>query len=146
MVSLENQLLTSLDGFDCDFGMVAEILAAQHFMSAEDLDALFGENFVEGLGDFFIESGHDFVHELNNSDIGSKTLVDGGHFEADDAAANDDQIFGDLGERKSSGGADDDLFVEGKVGEGCGFTACGDDGVLGSDGFFFAIVACDFAV
>ena len=61
---------------------------------------------------------------------GAEAGVDRAQLQPDDAGADHDHGFGDLGQRQRAGGGDDGLFVDRDAGEGGGFGPGGDDDVL----------------
>jgi hypothetical protein len=70
------------------------------------------------------------VEHFNHRDLGSQSVVDGGHLEADDAAADDQQPFGQLGRRQRAGGIDDPWVALREPGNRGRLRARGDDAVL----------------
>lgn len=139
VVGLQDLLLSSLHGLNSDFSVGAVVDSADDLVGSHDLDALLGEDLVEGFGDFLVEGGDDFVEVLHNDDVGAESLVDGSHFESDDSSSDDHEILGDLGEGEGASRTDDDLLIEGQSGEASGVAASGDDRLLDVDSFGLAV-------
>jgi hypothetical protein len=51
-------------------------------------------------------SGDELVHQLDDGDLGAELVVDGGHLEPDNPAAEDEQPLRDLAELQRAGGVD----------------------------------------
>ena len=47
---------------------------------------------MEGFGNLFIDARCNLVQKLDDSDIGTHSLVDRGHFKSDDTTADDDDF------------------------------------------------------
>src|SRR5690606_13711900 len=90
-----------------------------------------------------VHAAEDRVKILDHRDPGAKAGPDGAELEADDAAADHDEMAGNLLERQRAGGRDDHLLVEidinagdsGDVGAGC------DDDVPGLDRLRLAVLS-----
>lgn len=102
---------------------------------------------VEAVGVFLfphfdeitVGSGHKTCTEFDYGDACPQAAVNGCHFETDDAATDDEHLFGDHAQFEGAGGVYYPGVVLGHEGEGNGLGAGGDDGVLEFDDLLFAI-------
>lgn len=144
-VGLEGVFLAALGclGLDGDRSVVALHLGAEDFGVQFELEALFGEDLLERLGDLVVDAlSADAAEELDDGDLGAEPAPDRAHLEADDAAADDGHPFWDLFEIECAGAADDALLVDGDgaAGEGSDVGAGCDDDVFTLDLCFAAVV------
>jgi len=68
------------------------------------VDSFIGERLVYDLGDFGVFAGEEPVGSLDDADFGSEPSVHLGVFAADVAAADDDEMVGEVGEVEGGGG------------------------------------------
>ncbi|MNC88252.1 hypothetical protein D3C83_40510 [compost metagenome] len=73
-------------------------MAAGHLGAGVQLEALLREDPGRFLHDVAIVAGEDRRHELDDGDHRAEAAPDGAEFEADDAAADHDEVLGHLGE------------------------------------------------
>ena len=129
---------------DDGFGALAadDALVVAHFGGGDasvqaELEALFFKEFTGLFGDFGIHAREDAVEKFEDDDFGAEPIPNRTQLEADVTGADDDQSFGDGRIRQGFGAGADAVAVEGDAGQGCGFTAGGEEDVFGFelDGF-----------
>lgn len=75
VVALESLAVTAFHRLNDELAVCSVVGATDNLVGSEDLDALLGEDFVEGFGEFLIERGNDLVKELNHSNVAAEALV-----------------------------------------------------------------------
>ena len=88
---------------------------------------------VQRLDEVGVASGDQLIHELDHRHLGAERVVDGGHLQADDPAADDEQALGDGGDLQRARGVHDALVVR-QIGQPGGARARRDDAVLEAHG------------
>ena len=101
-----------------------------------EFQALFFEDAQHGLGNFSIHTGQDVVEEFNHGDLGPQTTPDRTHFQPDDACADDDHGFWNLGQGQRAGGADDACLIDFNALQRRHVGAGGDEDIPGFDNLF----------
>lgn len=145
MVGLKNNLVASLNRLNCDFSSIAQILAREHLMANHNLHALLRQNLIQHRRHLQIEAGTDLIQKLHNRNFRAQPRIHRSQLKPDDTTTHHNQFFRDLRQGQGARRANDVLLVEGEVWEGGGLAACGDQDVLGCDGFGLAVVGLDFA-
>ena len=110
----------------------ASLLDLRHLVAELELKALFLEHALELLGDLAVLAWQDAVEELDHRHLGAEPPPDRTQFEPDHAGADDDQLFGNLGQGQRAGRGDDRLLVDLDAGQRRHVGAGGDDDVLAS--------------
>ena len=112
------------DRFFLDFGL-------GDFCAEVEGESLFCEGFMECFCEFFVHTWCEGVEVFDDGDFGTESSIDRTDFESDDAASDDDEVFGYFLEVEGSCGRDDHGFIDGDSWQGRGRGTRGDD-----DGFF----------
>ena len=69
--------------------------AVRHARAGANLEALFAEDAVGFLHDVVVHARKNRGQQLDDGDFGAESFPDGAELEADDAAADDDEVFRD---------------------------------------------------
>ena len=69
------------------------VLSTDNLVWGQNFKSLFGEDFVEILGNFLVQSWYNLIQIFNNSNVSSEPGIDRTHLESDNTTADDDQIF-----------------------------------------------------
>ena len=95
-----------------------------------EADAAARHSLLQGGDEVPVGAGDDLIHPLDHGDLAAEGGVDGGHLQADDAAAEDEQALGDGGEGERAGGVEDARVIVRNEGETHGLRSGGDDGLV----------------
>ena len=104
----------------------------------------FSRSFCERERHFVVAGREDAGHEFDDRHFRTEAAPDGAHFDADVAAADDDEFFGELGEGERFGRRDDVFAVEGEGGDLDRGAAGGDEDVLCGEGPRASARGCNF--
>ena len=99
-------------------------------MAEVELETLLLQQALELLGDFAVHARQDAVEEFDDRHFGAEPPPDRAEFEADDAGADDEQLFGHGGQRSAPVEETIDLLVDLDAGQPRDVGAGGDDDVL----------------
>lgn len=136
--------LATLGGVNIQLDGLARLVPVDDLGGELEVNALLLEDLLGLLGDLGVHAGAaDLVQELDDGDLGAQAGPDRGHLQANDAAADDDELLGDLVQGDGAGAADDALLVNLQAGERGGLGAGGDQDVLADDAGLAAIVELD---
>ncbi|EGE56106.1 hypothetical protein RHECNPAF_750070 [Rhizobium etli CNPAF512] len=138
---IEHHLVSALDRLEGDLGALVALFDAGDLGAEMEIDALLGEHALKLFRDFAVHAAEDGIEIFDDGDLGAEPRPDRAEFEADDAAADDDQRFRHLVERDAAGGRDDGLFIDldlhaGNAGD---IRTGGDDDVLAFDLLHLAV-------
>ena len=103
-------------------------LGLQQDLGIAPLDAL-----VQRLDHVLVGAGDDLVHQLDHGDLGAERVIDAGHFQPDDAAAQHQHLLGDLVQFQRAGRIDHPGIVIGHEGQGDRLGSGGDDALIEAD-------------
>ena len=81
-------------------------LHAGHLGLQEDVLVPLADPFGQRVHDVLVGAGDELVHQLDDGDPGAEFGVHGGHFQADDPAADDQQPLRDAAQLQRAGGVD----------------------------------------
>ena len=96
-----------------------------------ELQPLLRQALLEQVADLDVGQRHDPGQELDDRDLRAQPLPDRAELQADVAAADDDQVLGNLVEAEGLGRADDRLAVERQERQGDRLAAGGQEDVAG---------------
>mmetsp|Transcript_18098 Transcript_18098/g.33046 ORF Transcript_18098/g.33046 Transcript_18098/m.33046 type:complete len:347 (-) Transcript_18098:429-1469(-) len=112
-IALDFRNLTALGGLGGELHNTVDNLTLGHLGAELEGETLLLKAALEAAADFRIQSGHNVVEELNDSDFSTKTLVDAAHLKADVSGANDDEALRNFLKSEGTGRRDDLLLVDG---------------------------------
>ena len=115
-------LETDLDAFGCGLGGGGTGLDHQ---AAQTLLVVL----LPDLDHVAVGTGHHAVEHLDHVHLGAQRGIDGGHFQADDAAADDQHALGHEAQCQRAGGVDDAIILR-QEGQPHGLAASRDDGLV----------------
>ena len=118
---------------DFDFDAFIAAFNGEDARAGEDLDAALGVDFGEFVGHFFVFGGQDVGQHFDDGDFAAVAVPNGGKFDADGAAADDDHVFGARGLEDGFAVGENALAVNGDARNGHGIGPGGDDDVFGAD-------------
>ncbi len=121
-----------------DDGAVGELFDAFHFFAQAHGDAAVAQVIAERFDDFLVGEFEQLVALFNEGDADAEDGEHAGVFDADDAAADDDERVGAVGKVENLVAVDDGAAVDGDFGRGGGLGADGDDDAVG----FEVVSAC----
>ena len=135
----------ALDRLERDLGASAGLFDRRHLGAELEVDALLGKQALRLLGQLAIHAAENVVEVLDDGDLGAEALPDGTEFETDDTAADDDELFRNLGKRDCAGRGDDDLLVKIDLNawNACDIRTGGNHDVLGFEFLHRAIFSGD---
>ncbi|MNN08188.1 hypothetical protein D3C81_1210380 [compost metagenome] len=109
-----------------------------------NFDALLLQAIGQRLDQVLVGARHQLVHELDHGDLGTQRAVHGGHFQADDAAADDQQGLGHFRQFQRVGGIHHALVFPREVRQLHRLRTGRDDALLEAQQLGLAVVAGDF--
>ena len=120
--------LSVLLDVDEDAGLGAT--AAGDARAGANVEALLAEDAVRLFHDVVVHAREDGGQQLDDGDLGAEPLPDRSELEADDAAADDDEVGGDARDFERADVREDSVFVELEEGELDWYGAGGNDDVF----------------
>ena len=100
-VGVERLLAVVLAELVGDAGGAVGGLGALDGGAEDDLQALLGQQALQGLADLEVHAGGDLVEELEDGDLAAEAGIDRAELEADDAGADDGEALRDLGRARA---------------------------------------------
>ena len=128
VVALERLLRAVL--LDVDENAIAVASPADDAGAGAEIEALSSKDAVALFHDVVVHAGKNRRHELDDGDLGAESSPDGAELEADDAAADDDEVAWDARDGERADVREDALFVEFEEWELDWYGAGGNDDVL----------------
>ncbi len=122
-----------LDEFCAVVGGGVTLFDFGDFFTEAEGDADLAHLILERFGDFTVEEVEEFGFALDEGDADAEGAQHAGVFDADDAAADDDDGFGEGFEFEESVGGEDGVIVKGDGGWHGGSGAGGDDEFFGGE-------------
>ena len=116
--------------FDSQRRAAALHLCACHLGRGADREALLLEYLGSFLSHFSVHAGEDLVEIFDHGHLRAQALPDAAELKPDDAAADDDEMFGHLGQRQGAGRIDDYLLVDLDSWQRCDARTRGDDEIF----------------
>jgi hypothetical protein len=108
-----------------------------------DAGVALGETLLQRTHEVGIGAGHELIHEFDDGHFAAERAVHRSHFQADDAAADDEQFLRNVGEQQRVGRIHHARVVPRKTGQLHGLRTGGDDRVPEAHEFF-AVFRVDF--
>lgn len=124
--------LFGVGGADFDLDAFIGTFNGEDFVASENLHAAFGVDFSQFIGHFFIFGGKNMREHFNNGHLAAVAVPDGGEFDANGAAADDDNIFRAGGLQDGFSVSEDAFAVDDDARDGHGIGPGGDDDIFGS--------------
>mmetsp|Transcript_69082 Transcript_69082/g.202256 ORF Transcript_69082/g.202256 Transcript_69082/m.202256 type:complete len:347 (+) Transcript_69082:295-1335(+) len=126
---------------EVDLARAVDLLNTRDLGLQLELHALLLEETVEILGHLCVDAHPaDGVQELHDRDLAAQPGPDGAQLQADDAAADDRELLGDLLQSQSACARDDLLLVEIDAGQADDVGPCGQHDVLALDDLLSASI------
>ncbi len=102
----------SFAGFPTDFDFAVLDLRGFGDGFEAEFDALLFEQALQAKCHLIVAGREDALEEFEDEDFGAQAVPDGAHLHADVSAADDDHLFGDLGEGERFGAGENIFAVE----------------------------------
>ncbi|MNV23794.1 hypothetical protein D3C71_1148300 [compost metagenome] len=135
----------ALDRLEHHLRTGARLFNGRHLGAELEIETLLGEQTLRLLGDFAVHAAENIVEVFNNGDLRAEARPDRTELEADHAAADNDQLFRNLGKGDRAGGGNDDVFIDIDLNarNAGNIRTRGDDDVLGFDFLCLTLVIGD---
>jgi hypothetical protein len=104
--------------------------AASDARAGANVESLLAKDALRFFHDVVVHAGQNRRQQLDDGDLGAESFPDGSELEADDAAADDDEVGGDARDSERADVGENAVFVEFEEGELDWYGAGGNDDVF----------------
>ena len=124
----------SVGAFEGDLEAILLRFDFRDFGFEQDFFVALFDAFCQRAHHVFVGAGDQAVHQFNHGDFRTQRVIDGGHFEADDAAADDQHALRHRRQFQRAGGIDNARIVVRKARDFCDRGAGGNDAAVERNG------------